>query len=299
MDTVKQKKKGSSLVVNLLAVVVVALLLVLGGLTYVYMQGRVEAESIQRELIADKDSISLNLEGVLAEYDALQVNNTELQEQIKVQREKAEELLEEIKKVKQVSYGRIKQYQRELGTLRAIMRGMVQEIDSLNTLNQNLIAENTKVRSDYEVSQVKIQEMEEQQGLLEEAVEKGSRIMIRNVTVTALNRRDRETGRAWRAKKMRVCFTLMGNPIAQAGMRQVYVRVEQPNGALLPSPEGKVVQMEGSPLEFSAVRDVDYQNQDLEMCIYAGGGDKFLKGNYAVKLYMDSVEVGSRTYMLK
>ncbi|PID89898.1 MAG: hypothetical protein CSA97_05750 [Bacteroidetes bacterium] len=298
MENGTQKKKGSA-VVNLLAVVVVVLLLILGALTYFYMKNRMEAESIQRELTADKDSISLNLEGVLAEYDAMQVDNVELQEQIDREREKAEALLSEIKEVKKVSYGRIKEYQRELGTLRQIMRNMVQEIDSLNTINQNLIIENTKVRSDYQVSQATLRELEAEKATLEQAVEKGSRISIRNVSVTALNRRDRETGRAWRAKKLRVCFTLLGNPIARPGTRQVYVRVETPDGTLLASPQGGVAQLDGEAVEFSAARDVDYQNQDLEMCVYAGEGVKFLKGKYQVTLYMDGAEIGSRSYLLK
>ncbi len=298
MENGTRKRKGS-VVVNLLAVVVVVLLLILGALTYFYMKNRMEAESIQRELTADKDSISLNLEGVLAEYDAMQVDNAELQEEIDQQREKAEKLLSEINEVKKVSYGRIKEYQRELGTLREIMRNMVQEIDSLNTLNQNLIIENTKVRSDYQVSQATLRELQAEKETLEQAVERGSRISIRNVSVTALNRRDRETGRAWRAKKLRVCFTLLGNPIAKPGTRQVYVRVEKPDGELLVTPQGGVMRVAGQRMNYTAVRDVDYQNQDLEMCVYAGEGVKFLKGKYEVALYMDGGEIGTRSYLLK
>lgn len=292
-------RKGNP-VVNLLAFLVVLLLIAAAVLGYFFLRNQREAESIQRELAADKDSISQNLEKVLVEYDDLQTNNSKLQAQVASQKERAERLLKEIKQVKAVSYSKIKNYQRELGTLRAIMRNMVKEIDSLNTLNQNLIAENTRVRNEYAESQQNVQRLSSQNEELNQAVEQGSRISLRNIETRALKKRDRTTKRSRWTKKLRTCFTMMANPIAKPGIRPVYIRITAPDGSLLMNAEGGEFEFEGASLPYSASREVDYQNEDMELCIFFDGmGAKFAGGNYHVEIYMGGAKLGETDCKLK
>ncbi len=292
-------KKGSA-AVNLLAILVVVLLFIAIVLGFFYIRNQREAEAIQQELLADKDSISHNLENVLFEYNGLQTENTQLQEQVALERERAEKLLEEIKNVKKVSYSKIKSYQRELGTLRAIMRNMVKEIDSLNTLNQNLIAENTRVRTEYAESQENVQRLSSQNEELNQAVEKGSRIQLRNIETRGLKKRDRTTKRARWTKKLRTCFTLMANSIAKPGPRPVFIQITAPDGSLLlasdsgPFPVGEETQ------QYSAKREVDYQNEDIDLCVFFdGAGAQFAKGIYHVDIFMAGEKLGETDCLLK
>ena len=139
-----EMRPKSKAVVFLAALIVVLgfVLLVLGWLYYAERQ---ESSEIQHQLNAEKDSIALNLQEIMYEYQVLETDNTAIQAKLEEEQERATKLYEELRQVRSVSYAKIKEYQRELGTLRSIMRDMVKEIDSLNTLNQQLIAENIKV----------------------------------------------------------------------------------------------------------------------------------------------------------
>lgn len=289
----------TSRVVNLLAVLLVALLVVAIGLGIMYMRYVKQAENTQSMLMAEKDSIALNLRGVLKEYDMLKTDNADLNAQLEQEKARGEKLLKEIKEVKQVSYDKLKQYQKELGTLRAIMRQMVVEIDSLNTLNQSLVEENTKVRTVYVESQRNIEALTSERDSLSAAVSKGSELVVRNVACAALNRRDKETSRARATSKLKVCFTLMENSIAAAGPRQLYLCITGPDGALLANAEGSTFQAGEEKLVYSATREVDYQKMDMDVCVFYGALDKYTKGDYSVKIYVGDQLAGEALLHLK
>lgn len=286
-------RRKHSLVVNLLAAVVLFLLLTAGVLVFMYVRQSKESAKVEQILQSERDSLQGNLERVVADYGLLKTDNAALQEKLDGERLRAQELLEEVKRVKQVSYGKIKEYQRELGTLRAIMRKMVGEIDSLNTLNKNLVAENVKVRTEYQASQRSIDKLTEERAELAARVDKGAELRAKGVTLVGLSQKDKETNRAKRVRKLRTCFTLMENAIAVSGVKQLYVRIFGPDEVLLANAEGTTFPSGSEQLTFSAVRDVDYQNADTEVCIFYGEDASFVKGVYRVEVYCDGVLIGS------
>ena len=291
-DQELQGKRKSSYVVNMLAALVLVLIIVAGALVYLYVRESRESVRIEEVLQNERDSLQGNLERVVSDYDALKTDNAALQEKLDVEKQRAQDLLDEVKRVRQVSYGKIKEYQRELGTLRAIMRKMVGEIDSLNTLNKALVAENTKVRTEYQESQRNVEKLSEERAELAARVDKGAELRARGVTVIGLTKRDKETGRASRIQKLRTCFTLMENAIAEAGVRRVYIRIFGPDGALLANAEGGTFAANEGQLTYTAVREVDYQNADTDVCIYYGEDGRYERGVYRVEVYSDGVLVG-------
>ena len=123
-------------------------------------------------------------------------------------------------------------------------------------------------------------------------MDKGAELRARGVTVIGLTKRDKETGRASRIQKLRTCFTLMENAIAEAGVRRVYIRIFGPDGALLANAEGGTFAANEEQLTYTAVREVDYQNADTDVCIYYGEDGRYERGGYRVEGYSDGVLVG-------
>lgn len=291
-------KSGRSPVVNLLAIVVLLLLVVAGVLVFLYVRKTNESERVELILQTERDSLQGNLERVVSDYDALRTDNAELQGKLDAERLRAQELLDEVKQVKQVSYGKIKEYQRELGTLRAIMRKMVGEIDSLNTLNKALVEENTRVRTEYRETQRHVEKLSEEREQLVAQVDKGAELKAREVVIVGLSGKDKETNRASRVRKLRTCFTLMENAIAEAGVLHVYIRLKSPDGVLLANADGASFAAGDTYLTYSATREVDYQNADTEVCIFYGEDGSFAKGVYTVEIYCntDLIGVGETTF---
>ena len=273
-DQELQGKRKSSYVVNMLAALVLVLIIVAGALVYLYVRESRESVRIEEVLQNERDSLQGNLERVVSDYDALKTDNAALQEKLDVEKQRAQDLLDEVKRV------------------RAIMRKMVGEIDSLNTLNKALVAENTKVRTEYQESQRNVEKLSEERAELAARVDKGAELRARGVTVIGLTKRDKETGRASRIQKLRTCFTLMENAIAEAGVRRVYIRIFGPDGALLANAEGGTFAANEEQLTYTAVREVDYQNADTDVCIYYGEDGRYERGVYRVEVYSDGVLVG-------
>jgi regulator of replication initiation timing len=294
----KPKAKVNKAIMFLTTLIVLLgfVLLVLGWLYYTEKQ---EAQETQNQLIAEKDSITENLKSIIIEYEILETDNESIRKKLEEEQVRAEKLYVELKQLRTVSYAKIKEYQRELGTLRAIMKDMVQEIDSLNTLNQKLIAENIKVRQEFSMSQKNVENLEQQKQQLSTTVAKGSVIRARDVFIKTTNSRGREVSRAKNVNKIQTCFIVSENPIAKAGNRFVYVRILGPDGFILAKSNTDLFDYEGEKIVFSARREVDYQNQDVEMCIFYDSNGELIGGTYQVNLFMDGYLVGYGEFALK
>ncbi len=289
----------SSKAVSFLSILIVILLLVVAGLSYVYYQQKKDAKETETLLLAEKDSLSNNLLNLMNDYKDLETTNDTLNLKLQKEQERAQKLYSELQNLKQVSYAKIKEYQKELGTLRAIMKDMVHEIDSLNTLNQQLIAENVKVKEEAATAKKTVKELEQRTEELNTQVAKGSVIKARNIVATALNQRGNETTRASRTAKIKTCFTLNENAIAKPGPRLAYIRIVGPDDFVLAKSETDLFDFEGEKIVFSANREVDYQNKDIDMCIFFDSNGELAKGAYKITLYMDGYMIGYTELTLK
>ncbi|HPI46157.1 MAG TPA: hypothetical protein PLH91_13055, partial [Tenuifilaceae bacterium] len=215
------------------------------------------------------------------------------------EQQNAKKLYDELQSTKRISYAKIKEYQKELGTLRSIMKDMLHDIDSLNAMNKELIAENIKVKEEAATAKQTVKELEQKTEELNTQVAKGSVVKARDVVAMGVSRKGNEMTRARRVEKIRACFTLNENTIAKAGNRLVYMRIVGPDDYVLAKAETDVFDFEGEKIVFSANREVDYQNKDIEMCIYYDNNGELLKGTYKVTLYMDGYMIGYSEFTLK
>ena len=94
------------------------------------------------------------------------------------------------------------------------------------------------------------------------------------------------------AATLRVDFTVGANELAKAGYRQIYLCITSPDGYLLSTDAMPTFNYQGTKKGYSASREVDYQNEDVDVSIfYKGSG--FIPGTYKIALYMDGNQVGA------
>ena len=115
----------------------------------------------------------------------------------------------------------------------------------------------------------------------------GSVIRARDIRLTALNDRSKPVSRIKNASRLRVDFVLSANDLASPGEKTVYVRITSPDGYLLTTDATPAFEFEGERMPYSAMRSVDYQNQDLEV------------GTYRIQLYCEGRAIGSAEVMMK
>ena len=125
-------------------------------------------------LVIDRDSIQNNLSDLMQDFDDLQLSNDTLSLQMGIERQRADSLMQRLKQERSWSLAKIKQYEKEVGTLRTIMRGYLHQIDSLNTLNKKLIDENVSYRKEITTAQMRAEMAEEKAQELNNKVRQGS-----------------------------------------------------------------------------------------------------------------------------
>ena len=109
-----------------------------------------------------------------------------------------------------------------------------------------------------------------------------------------------DTDRAKKATQVKCCFTVGENLTARSGSKTLYLRVISPDGSVLPAGGGdNRFQFNGVEGEYSAKRDIDYQNQPVEACIYWKAAGQLASGQYIVEVYESGGQVGTTSFNLK
>ena len=279
--------RGYRIVIGLLSVILVAISILYFS---IHRQQMVDNEL----LAADRDSIQNDLKELIVEYDDLKYQN----DSIAVNLERANELVEQLKQERRWNYNKLKQYEKELGTLRTVMMGYIKQIDSLNTLNKKLITENVGYRKEISTANLRADMAEERTAELENKVKAGAVIRARDIRLVPLNKSSKEVTRVKKAERMRVDFVLSANELATPGNKAVYARIIAPDGFPLTTDKAPTFTFEGEQLNYSAAREVEYQNEDLAVGIFFDQSG-FQTGTYQVELYMDGRMIGTTEQALR
>lgn len=251
----------------------------------------IEMETI---LTQEKDSLATELRQMVNAYDTLKTNNDTLNAGLLKERERIVKLLS----INASNVQLIKKYKGEITTMRDIMKSYIVQIDSLNTRNKILVAENTEIRQ--QITQVRSTntELSKVKEELSTKVEIASVIQAKDIVAVSLNKNRKETTRINLLDKLRICFTLRENPLAKAGVKQVYMRVLRPDSLVVATSPDNLFTYKGNNIIYSAARELDYMNQDIEMCIFLDNTGDFIIGNYSVELYLDDSIIGRTNFML-
>ncbi len=278
------------------------LFLVLGLLvvvTWLYIDQRQTTDQIETALTAEKDSLQSHLMQLRDGYDELMTDNDSLNAQLNEEKEKIDDLLAEIKTVKATNYAKIKQLQNELTTLRKVAKSYVRQIDSLNTMNQALVAENIKVKNEIqEVTKFK-NELEEQNKDLSGKVEMASTLRTDEIIATPINRRGKANNRLSKIEKIKVDFRIKENVLAEQGERDVYIRIAGPDDYILAKSEEDLFEYQGQEIIYSARRPVDYIGNDLDVTIYWDNNGALIAGTYEVHIFADGNEIGNTKFQIE
>jgi len=285
------KKKSAPISMIFTTVILAAALIFLVVMYFDQKNKMVEMETVLTE---EKDSLANELRLMIHGYDTLKTDNDTLMANLERERNRIVKLLE----INASNVQLIKKYRSEISTMREIMKSYIVQIDSLNTRNKELVAENLNIRTQMtqvQESNVALTKVKEELGA---KVEVASVIQAKDITAVTLNKKRKETTRINLIDKLRICFTLRENPIATAGEKEVFMRVIRPDSLVITTSPDNLFDYNGNKLVYSASRLVDYMNQDIEMCIFLDNTGDFIAGNYSVELFLENNIIGRTTFML-
>ena len=274
--------------------ITVILAFLLTFLIIMYFSQKSKMIEMEIVLTEEKDSLTNELKSMVFAYDTLKTNNDTLRAGLVKERERIVQLLS----INASNAQLIKKYKSEISTMREIMKSYIVQIDSLNSRNKILVAENTEIKQQMKQVRNVNTELSKVKEELSGKVELASVIQAKDVVAAPLNKKRKETSRISLLDKIRVCFTLRENPIAKAGEKEVFMRLLRPDSLVITTSPDNLFEYKRSKIIYSANRTVDYINQDIEMCIYMDNTGDFIVGTYSVELYLEDNIIGKTTFML-
>lgn len=290
----ERKEKNNSLkplMYTLIGVVVV----LAGVLAYIWVQ----KSRLVNDLQVEKEELTAQFESLRNDYDTLSSDYDSINTQLDSSREEVTQLIEKIKKTEATNRAKMRQYEKELGTLRSIMRNYITQIDSLNTLNHKLTADAAAARREAAESKRANKALTQQVENLSGQVAAGAVIKARGIRIEAYNDRDNVTDRSSRTVRLLTSLSLVENDLAPKGPVRVYIRVKDPGGILLTNAASASFQFQGEVLQASASREVDYQGKEIEMSIYLNDIPSYTKGTYTVEAYTVQARLGAAELYLR
>lgn len=259
------------------------------------------------------DSVSRALDEKIAEVQRLGGNITEL-ETVKA---KLEADLAQFRRNDRRESGKylakIKEYEKFLEEKDVEIAALKEENSKLLAYNDSLSSQIGVLYEDRLALERRQQELadtlnmfNEENRILTEKVNLAAALKAENVNVTAITskgkERDRNTYKAKKVDKIKVAFVLAENPLSTQDKKEIYLRVLDPDGAVLTDEAvggGNFMTVTGEDSRYSAREVVTFTNDNQKVEMIYDYANQFRPGKYNVELFAEGYKIGDTDFVVK
>jgi DNA repair exonuclease SbcCD ATPase subunit len=279
----------------------VILLLMLVTVTVLLIQEKQNSRELVQEFELDKEDLENEYTRFAQQYDELKltVSNDSLSKLLEQEQLKTQRLLEELRTVKSSNAAEIRRLKKELATLRQVMVGYINQIDSLNrvTVQQQEVIE--KVTKQYNTASKQISTLTEEKKNLDKKVTLAAQLDATNLSVLAANKRGKEAKRVKDVVKLKIGFTITKNITAETGERTLYIRIVKPDNDVLTKNVNETFTYENRELPYSIKKYIEYTGEEQAVTVYWDVEEFLYAGNYRTEIFADGTLIGSTSFTLK
>ena len=285
-----------SLLIAAVAVLVIAII----GITYLLFTEKKANRELVQEFQLDKEDLENEYSQFVQKYDELKftVTNDSLallleQEQLKTQR-----LLEELRTVKSSNATEIRRLKKELATLRKILVGYVNQIDSLDRINkrqQQVIAD---VTQKYNTASQQISTLSKEKENLDKKVTLAAQLDVTNIRIEPRNKRGKVAKKVKDIVKLAISFTVVKNITAENGERTIYIRITKPDNDALTKSASNTFSYENRTLTYSIKKYIEYNGEEQNVNVFWDVEEFLYAGNYRLDIFEGGNLIGSQKFTL-
>lgn len=288
------KKNTPQIVIGSLLIV-----LLIGVTILLISEKRTNSELVQ-EFNLEKEDLENQYTDFAKQYDELKltVSNDSLsvlleQEQLKTQR-----LLEELRTVKSTNATEIRRLKKELATLRKVMIGYINQIDSLSRLTTHQKEVIADVTRKYNVASQQISNLSEEKKNLNKKVTLAAQLDATNINIQATNKRGKTAKKVKDVVKLKINFTIVKNITAETGERTLYIRITKPDNDVLSKSASNTFPYENRELAYSIKKYIEYNGEEQNITVYWDVEEFLYAGSYRVDIFSDGTLIGSQSFNL-
>jgi hypothetical protein len=303
MEENQTKSKGRSISTGGIVGIAIAFIVV-AGIAVFYMlswqKSQQNIEEMTQLFEIEKEEMENEYSGFAVQYDEMKVHisNDSLIRQLDREKQRTQQLLEELRQTKATNAAEITRLKKELTTVRTVMRTYVRQIDSLDQINKQLAKENTRVKQQYQEQTKVVQQLTVDKEKAEEKVALASQLDAAAITVTPHNKRGKVEHKVKNVTQFVVNFTIVKNITVQTGEKTVYLRITKPDGEPLVKDAGNTFKYENVNLEYSAKKYIEYTGEQQEVTMYWDVEEYLSAGTYNAYLFVDGVMIGEQSVTL-
>lgn len=298
---------GNNKIKNVLLAMLVIAALIIVLMVWKWMGVKSDLSELRELKEVQRVEMQKQVDSLLTEHNRIKEAYGQLADSLKAKDSVIQANAVEIKKLLDTKweYGKTK---KKLDRLRQITQGYLHQMDSLYTLNRQLMAENEQMREEIQVEQRKSRQLSKEKEQLNEKIIAGSAISAFNVQASGIRirggKREEPTDKGRRIDKIKVSFSLAENVLAAAGSKTVYIRIADPNGKVLMKGRGDDYSFlyKGERLQYSIMENVNYANTSVNVETYWNKlplQEDFAKGTYNVSLYLDDAIIGQTSFSVR
>ena len=140
---------------------------------------------------------------------------------------------------------------------------------------------------------------------LKTTIAKGSILTCFNISAKAVlfkrgGTKEVETGKARKAQKIKVSFSLGENKIAKAGEKTVFVRIMTPDGKEMAKnyDESYKFNFNKNSGYYAGKETLNYANVEISGVTYCEGQGEMVPGSYLIEITCEGVVIGNTTLKL-
>lgn len=266
-----------------------------------------KVETQMTEMTVANDSLSLELQNLLAEHERIKAEAGELAIQMSEKDSIIMANAEEIQQLiaKQADYNKIK---KQLARLQNISKEYVEEMNKLIEENKVLKEQNTQLSADLTRSREENTQIARTNESLTEKINTAAKLRAYNIRAKGIYFKARkdddfDTDRAGRVEKIKTTLTLAENSLIEPGEKNIYCRISVPDGRVLTpgKSDAYTFMNDGQRLQYSVKSRVNYVNKEEHITLYwdIREGDKATKGTYTIQIFSDDEFLGETVMTLK
>lgn len=258
-----------------------------------------ELEELRQLAELDKREMENQYTQFALQYDELKksVKDDSLIVRLNNEKKRAEELLQELRQLRNNDVAEIRRLKKELATVRAVLRSYILQVDSLQRLNLALIGERDSARAQLGKAATEITTLAEERASLTEIVAIAAQLNATDVTVEPVKKNGRTAKRSKDIQSFTISFSINRNVTADTGERQVYVRLLKPTQAVVN--KSGVFAYEDREIEYSAVKNIEYTGQEQRVTLYVPVKEYLGAGQYTAYIFVDGQMIGSGSVTMK
>lgn len=295
MDT--EQKNNTKIFIVVIAILLIGI--VVAG--YFIFSQKSQIDVLQEETSLNKKQLEDEYESLAVQYEGFKLNikNDSLLQKLSNEQTKVQRLLEELKTVKADNKAEIARLNKELASLRKILKSYIAQIDSLNRANEQLRKEKKEITTKYEQATQTLSQVSQEKENLSEKVNLAAKLDATGISIQAVNRKGKVQKKISKVEQLIVNFLITKNITAEPGERTIYIRIMKPDNDVLTKSRTNVFPFENKDINYSMKKIVEYGGEEVAVTMYWDVEEYLMPGEYRVDIFADGNRIGMKSFTME